>query len=143
MKAIDIMFKFTVQHLVVCSSVDCLIILPIYVLYSNLHRYSIHKLNFSCSYLLILISDSMDVMINELSVCLFGCMYLLFLLIILDSRDIMLLLTLTVNSLKSVSKIMTDRQTHSRTDAPEMIPYQNLLMVNQIVVIASVAASVT
>ena len=43
-----------------------------------------------------------------------------------------------------VSEIRTDRQTHIvRTDAPEMIPFQNLLMVNQIVVIASVAASAT
>ena len=37
----------------------------------------------------------------------------------------------------------THTHTQSRTNAPEMIPYQNLLMVNQTVVIASVATSAT
>ena len=32
---------------------------------------------------------------------------------------------------------------HSGTDAPDAIPYQNLLMVDQTVVISSVATSVT
>ena len=59
-------------------------------------------------------------------------------------------LVLPVNSLKSVLVLIslfqkleqTDTLTHVvRTDAPEMIPHHNLLMVNQIVVIASVAAS--
>ena len=35
------------------------------------------------------------------------------------------------------------RHMQSSNDAPEMIPDQNLLMVNQTVIIASVAASVT
>ena len=63
----------------------------------------------------------------------------------------MLLLVLTVNSLIRfdlfVLEIKTDKiktDTHIvRTDAPETIPYQNLLMVNQNVVIVSVAASTT
>ena len=62
---------------------------------------------------------------------------------------LLLLLVLTVNSLIRFDLTVleqTDRQTDThvvRTDAPEMIPYQNLLMVDQIVVIASVAASAT
>ena len=39
--------------------------------------------------------------------------------------------------------MQTDRHTQSGTDAPDMIPYWNLLMVNQTVVTANVAASVT
>ena len=39
--------------------------------------------------------------------------------------------------------LQSDRHTHSRTDALEMILIRNLLMVNHTVVIASVAASVT
>ena len=57
----------------------------------------------------------------------------------------------TINSLNLVSVLIslfqklqqTDRHMQSRTDAPDMIPIKNLLMVNQTVVIASMAASVT
>ena len=40
-------------------------------------------------------------------------------------------------------QFLDNRHTQLGTDIPDMIPYQNLLMVNQTVVIASVAASVT
>ena len=50
-----------------------------FVLYSIFHSYSSHFMNFSSSCLTGFKSDSIDVMINELSVCLFVGMYLLFL----------------------------------------------------------------
>ena len=53
--------------------------LTYFVFYLNLHRYFSHSLNFSCSCLTAFRSDFMDVMFNELSVCLFVGMYLLFL----------------------------------------------------------------